>query len=198
MAVGTLTGRNGMSSGQGEAGSAVIEIRIEPGVGGMAERAVSREATRHMVGTSGRLEIGRMAREAVRRHRLEAAGGASLVATIAIDSRVCASQREAIIVLLDLPDRDLPSEHGVALCAVCSQLAPVDIGMAILAALSNVGKHGFDVALGAGDRGVHASQRVFRLIVVEFRNGADRPPGVGGVAVLARYVQVSVRAVRAG
>src|SRR5215469_17730093 len=85
----------------------------------------------------------------------------------------------------------------MALFAVCSQLALVDVSVAILAVLSNAGKYRPDVTLGAGDRLMHAPQRIFGLIVVEFRNGADRPPRIGGVAVLARYAQVSVWTVRA-
>jgi len=68
--------------------------------------------------------------------------------------------------------------------------------MAILAALPNVGEYGPDVTLGAGDGLMHAAQWIFCLVVVEFRNGADRPPRIGRVAVLAGYVQVSVWAVR--
>ena len=119
------------------------------------------------------------------------------MAGVAIHSRVCTSQRKAIVMLLDLADRDLPSEDSVALLAVCSQLAFVDVGMAILAALSNVGKYGFDVALGASHRRMHTTQRISRLVMVEFRNGAYRLPRIGSVAVLTRYVEISVRAVRA-
>ena len=57
VAVGTLTGRDRMSSRQGEAGSAVIEVRIGPGIRAMAELAVSGEATRDMTGTGGGFEI---------------------------------------------------------------------------------------------------------------------------------------------
>ena len=110
---------------------------------------------------------------------------------------MCAGQRKAIVVLLHFPNGNLPSANAMALFAVCSQLALVDVGVAILAALSNAGKYRPDVTLGAGDRLMHSPQRIFGLIVVEFRNGADRPPRISGVAVLARYAQVSVWTVRA-
>ena len=72
----------------------------------------------------------------------------------------------------------------------------MDVGVAILAALPDIGEHGLDVTFSAGHGRVQASQGILRLVMVEFRDGADRPPGVGGVAILARDVQVSVRTVR--
>ena len=75
-------------------------------------------------------------------------------------------------------------------------MALVDVGVAILAALSNICKYKFDVTLGAGDRLMHAAERIFCLVVVEFRNGTDWFPCVGRMAVLAGQAQVSVRTVR--
>jgi len=69
----------------------------------------------------------------------------------------------------------------------------MNIGMAVLASLPDVGEHRFHVTLRAGYRLVHAPKRVRRLIVIEFRNRADRPPGAGGVAVLAGNIQIPVR-----
>lgn len=43
---------------------------------------------------------------------------------------------------------------------------------------------------------MEASKRVARLIVIEFGNRANRSPRACGVAVLARNVQVSMRAMR--
>ena len=64
--------------------------------------------------------------------------------------------------------------------------------MAILTALSNIGEYEPDMTLGARNGGVHAAQRIFRLVVIEFRNGADRFPRICGVAVLASQVQIAV------
>lgn len=74
----------------------------------------------------------------------------------------------------------------------------MNIGMAVLASLSHVCEHWFDVTLGAGHGLMHAPEWVPRLTVIEFGDGADRPPRVGGMAVLARYVEISVRTVRTG
>src|SRR5258707_1021147 len=69
---------------------------------------------------------------ALRGHRLKLAGRPSLVAGIAVHRRVSSSQRKTIVMLLHLPNRDLPSPYGVALLAVRSQLPPVNVGVAIL------------------------------------------------------------------
>jgi hypothetical protein len=84
----------------------------------------------------------------------------------------------------------------VALFAVRSQLATMNVRVTVLASLSYVCEHWLDVALDASDGLVHAAQRVSRLIVIEFRDGADGPPALRGVTVLAGNVQISVRAVR--
>jgi hypothetical protein len=59
-----------------------------------------------------------MARVALRRHCDELAVGRAFMAGIAVHGRVRSGQRKAIVVLLDLLDRDLPSADGMALLAV--------------------------------------------------------------------------------
>lgn len=148
-----------------------------------------------MVRIAGGLEIRGVTGVAVCRHRLELTDRGSLVAGVAIHRRMCASQGKAIIVLLHLPNGNLPSANSMALLAVCAQLALVNIGVAVLASLTDIVEYRLDVTLRARHRFVHASEWVSRLIVIEFRNGADGSPSIGGVAVLARYVQISVRTV---
>ena len=145
-----------------------------------------------MVRIAGGLEIRGVTGVALRRHRLELAGRSSFMAGVAIHGRVRAGQRKAIIVLLHLPYGYLPPPNGMAPLAVCSQLALVDVGMAILTTLSNIGEYEPDVTSGAGYGRVHAAQGIFRLVVIEFRNGADRSPRICGVAVLASQVQIAV------
>ena len=60
-----------------------------------------------------------MAGIALRRHRLELAVGRAFVARIAVHGRVRSRERKAIVVLLHLLNRDLPSPDRVALFAVC-------------------------------------------------------------------------------
>jgi hypothetical protein len=72
----------------------------------------------------------------------------------------------------------------------------MDIRVAVLAALSYICEHWLDVTFGAGYRLMQAAKRVSRLIVIEFRDGTDRPPPARGVAVLTGNVQTSVWTVR--
>lgn len=106
------------------------------------------------------------------------------------------SQRKAVVVLLHLPNRDLPSPDGVALRAIRTQLPPMNVGVAILATLSNIGENRPDVTLSAVHCLVQPAQRIFRLVVIEFRSATDWFPCAGCVAVLTRYAQVSVRTMR--
>ena len=85
----------------------------------------------------------------------------------------------------------------MALLAIRPQLPLVDVGVAVLASLPDAGEDRLDVALDAGHRTVHAAQRIPRLIMIELRNRADRPPSAGRVAVLTRNVEIAVRTMRA-
>lgn len=134
---------------------------------------------------------------AVRRHCLKLTCRASLVAGVTIHGGVRTGEREAIVVLLNLLNGNLPSPHRVALFTVRTQLTFVDVGMAILAALSDIGENGPDVTFRARNRGVHATEWILRLVVIEFRDGSDRLPSVCCVAVLAGYIQISVGTMRA-
>lgn len=150
-----------------------------------------------MVRIAGRFEIADVAGVALRRHRLELAARRSFVAGVTIQRCVRSSQREAVVMLLHLLHRDLPPTNGVTPFAVRSQLPLMNVGMAVLAALSDAGEHRLDVALRTRNRCVHSAQGIFRLIVVEFWNATDRSPRSCRVAVLARNVQISMRTVGA-
>ncbi len=148
-----------------------------------------------MVGIGSVLIVGRVTGITLRRHGLKLAARGAFVAGVAVHRRVRPGQRETIVVLLNLVDRNLPAAHGVALLAIGAQLPAMNVGMTILAALAHVAEYRLGVALRTSDRRVHAAQRVSRLIVIEFRHRASRGPAVCGVAVLAGNVQISVRAV---
>ena len=195
MAVSALARRYRVPSGQRKPNRRVIEFRAHPVVGSVAGIARSRELGGDVVRTDRGLKICEVAGRAGRRHRLEFAIGRTLVAGIAVHGGVCSGQWEAVIVLLDLLNRDLPSSNRVTLFAVRSQLSLVDVGVAILASLANIVEHGLDVALCAGHGLVHAAQGISRLVVIELRNCADRSPGGRSVAVLARDIQIPVWAV---
>jgi hypothetical protein len=149
-----------------------------------------------MVWSCGGFEVCRMTGVALRSHRLKFAGGPSLVAGIAVHRSVRSSQREAVVMLLNLPNRDLPTTDRVALLAARSQLPLVNVGVTILATLSNIGENRPDVTFSAAHGLMHAAQRVFGLVVIEFWSAADWFPPGRCVAVLARNAQGAVWTMR--
>ena len=56
---------------------------------------------------------------------------------IAVNGGVGARQREAVVVLLNIFDGNLPSPNCMASLAISSQLAPVNISVAVLATLAD-------------------------------------------------------------
>ena len=73
----------------------------------------------------------------------------------------------------------------------------MNVGMAVLAALTDVGENHLDVAAGAGYGSVHTAQRIACLVMVELGHGTDRFPAIRRVTVLAGNGQVTVRRMRA-
>jgi len=96
----------------------VIELRIQPVIRGMAAIASGGEHRGHVVGKCCSLELRLVAGITLRRHRRELAVGRAFVAGIAVHGRVRSGQREAVVVLLYLLNRDLPSSDRMALFAV--------------------------------------------------------------------------------
>jgi len=134
-----------------------------------------------------------VARRAGSGKALELANGRALVAILAQHRRVRAQQGKAVLVIIDLLYGDLPALHGVTLRAVRPHFSLVNIGVTILAILADICKHGLGVALYALHFLVHATQRIFRFVVVEFRDCANGSPARGGVAILAWHGEGTVR-----
>jgi hypothetical protein len=103
-----------------------------------------------------------------------------------------AQERKAVLVIAHLLHGDIPTLHGMALRAVRTHLAAVDVGVAIGAVLAHVGEYGFYVALRALHFFMQAAEGVFRFVVIEFRDRADGPPARRGVTIFARNVQGAV------
>lgn len=80
VAIGAQPRRNGMSSAKRKSHRIVIEVRAEPGVGGMAVFAGRGELRCDVVGIACGLELLGVARITLRRHRLEVARGRALMA----------------------------------------------------------------------------------------------------------------------
>ena len=170
----------------------MIKFGVQPVVSAVATIAGGGKLGGDVIGIGGRLKILDVARIALRRKRLELGTRTALVARLAIQGGMGSCQREAIVVTLNLLNRNLPAANGVALFAIRAQLPAVNIRVAILAAQADVAEHRFHVALRASDRRMHAAQRVPRLVVIKFGNRADRLPGIRRMTVLAGEVEVTV------
>ena len=188
VAVGARPGRDRVSSGQRESDGIVIELGIQPVIRPVALFASGRVSERDMIRRRCAFVVRLMARIAHCGHGLELAVGRILVAGIAIDGGVSAGQRETIVVLLNILNRYSPSAHAMALLAICAQLAFVNIGVAVLAMCAYVAEHRLHMALRTRDILVKTAQRVTRLVVIEFGNGANRLPALSGVTVLTGNV----------
>jgi len=197
VAIDALAGRIRVSSSQKEPGHAVIKLGVQPVVCRVTALARGGELGRNVVRVGSVLKVRLVAGDACRGHGLELAVGAALVAGIAVDRCVGTGQRETIVVLLHIFNRDAPSADGVALLAIRAQLTLVNIGVAVLAALTDVGENHLYVTLDASDATVHTAQRIARLVVVELGNCSNRLPAIRGVAVLARDGQIAVWTTRA-
>lgn len=157
-----------------------------------------RETGSHVIGIARLLELRRMAAQAVGGKPLELADGGVFMAAVTLQQRVRSHQWETVEMLLDVLHRNSPPFHVVAVLAVCSKLAAVNIGVAIRAFRAGIAEHQVRVTLPAGDPFVHAAQGKLGLVVIKFGNAAYRLPRGEGVAVLAGEIQIAVRAARSG
>ena len=147
-----------MAPAENKSGRTVVETRdvgVQPVVSRVAVLASSREPRFDMTRVGGGREILLMAGIARRRHDLELTGRTALVAGVAIDSGMGASQRESVVVLLHVLNRNLPATNCVALFAISSELALVNIGVAVLATFADIRKNHLHVAGSAGYGRVH-------------------------------------------
>lgn len=191
--------QRGVHAGEGKTGKAqVVEFGSEPGIHAVACLAGSRETRSRVIGIAGLLELRPMAAQTVGGEPLELAHRGVLVAAVALQQRVRSHQRKTVEVLLDVLHRNSPPFHVVAVFAVRSKLAAVNVGVAVRAFRAGIAEHQVRVALAARNSFVHPAQGKLRLIVIKFRNVADWLPGGEGMAVLAGEIQVAVRAARGG
>ena len=143
-------------------------------------------------------EISLVARQALRREALELSNSCTLVARIAIHGGVRADQREPVHVLIDLLDRNAPTSHRMALLAIRSHLALVNISVTFRALRAHIRKHRLRMALRARNPFVHSTQWILGGVVIELRNSANRFPAAQRVTVLAGNAQASVGTARVG
>ena len=170
----------------------MVEFRAKPGVHRVAAFAGGGELQTHMVNRRGQ-EILLVTRVAGRRQARELPRRRSLVALLALHKCVRASQGEAVLVVLDGVDRNLPALDGMAALAIRAKLPPVNVSVTVRAVRTGVLEDQAGVALGARYLLMHASQRIRRMIVIEFRVRTNWFPTCVCMAVLARNRQGTVR-----
>ena len=123
--------------------------------------------------------------------------GPHLVTRVAIHPRVRSNQREAVLVLIDVVNGNLPTIGVVAEVALGAILAAMQIGVAVLALDGGVAEIEVLVAVGALHFGVPATQRKLGFRMVEFKFGAQRLPALCVVTLLASDLElVTVRALK--
>jgi len=120
VAVDTLPWRHRVPAGQRKPNRGVIELGVQPVIRQVARCTVCGEMRGDVIRIRAALEIRGVTGIALRRHRLKFTLGRAFVAGVACDGRVGSRQRKAVIVLLNLLHRDLPSADGVALLAIRS------------------------------------------------------------------------------
>ena len=111
---------------------------------------------------------------------------------------VRAHQWETVLVTLDLFHRCHPSLDRVTGLAVGTELALVNVGMAVGAFVTHIGKDRLGMTAGAGHTLMHATQGITGTVVIKFRDCADGFPADRGMTILTRQVQISVRAASLG
>ncbi len=117
-----------------------------------------------------------------------------LVTGITVHCRMRPNQREAVLMLIDVVDRDLPSDVAMAEIALGGILSAVDIRVAVLTLIADFREHEVTVAILATNALVHSTQRETGLAMFELQNVTKRLPTLRSMAILAGYLQCTVRA----
>lgn len=182
-------------SHESESGPRVIEGCRQPSVSGMAGFTGRGESQGLVIETERFciLIVLDVTGDAVGAQSLELAHRRPHVARGALNRCVSPQEREAIPMLLNSLHGDVPSIHGVALLALGSELAAMQIRMTIRALCPNIAEHQFEVAEPAVHFPVHSPQREMCLVVIKFGKASDGLPTRERVTVLTTDVQWAVR-----
>ena len=130
-----LAREGAVHSGESEAGVfEMVKAGAEPTVHGVAALAGGWEACCNVIDYRS-LKVFLMAGNAGSGESGELTCCSTLVAGFAINKSVRADKREAVLMVFDCLDGDVPSLDGVAVFAVRTHLAAMDIGMAVGAML---------------------------------------------------------------
>ena len=164
----------------------MVEVGVKPVikiVAALTVRGSKGRASAGVRGIRGVLPVLKVAGIALGGETVKDSRSELFVALVALHGRVSAKKREAILMILDLLDGNVPALNGVTLRAVGTHLPAVNIGVAIRTILAYVGEDRLGVARDAFHLFMHAAKGIGGFVVVEFRNGTDRAPGSRSVAV---------------
>jgi hypothetical protein len=137
----------------------MVELRTHPVVHRVALLAARRQIQLNVV-QAGSLRVNKvslMARVTGGGKSLELPDRSALVAGSAIQRGMRPDQREAVDVLVDLLDGNVPSLDGMALLTVRAHLPLVNIRMAVSALRSHIRENQLGMALRAADAFVHTA-----------------------------------------
>jgi hypothetical protein len=148
-----------------------------------------------MIRRLGTAKIVQMTTHALRRQTLpvERTDCSYLVAGVAIDCRMRANERKPVLMLINSVNRNLPTRIAVAQVTLGSILAPVNIGMTVLALSTDVRKNRIDVALLALHFRMETAKRKTCPAVVELWNSSYGHPALCGVAIFTPDIKSAVR-----
>ena len=181
-------GQCGMGAGEGEITECgMVELRAQPVIHRMADRAVQREARLLMRWVLRGLKIGPVADDALRAHPREDSIRTTLMAALALYPRMRAQKREAIRMVerTDLAGRR-PASYGMALFAPGTHLRAMQVGMAARTVMRSIPEDLAYMAAAAGYVRMHVAQGISGLgIVIELRMSAGRRPRRGCVTRFA-------------
>src|SRR5882757_3212900 len=129
---------------------------------------------------------------------IELSDGSHLVAGIAIHHCVSADQRKAVLVFVDVVDRNLPTIRVVTKFAFGPIFPTMEIGVAVLTLIRSIGEVEISVAVPTCHSGMAPAKRKACLRMVELSLTSDRLPISCGMTVLARDVELSMRTTNRG
>lgn len=137
-----------MHAGQREAcDRRMIERSTEPVIGAVTGFASRGEIEGLVVNHAGRVHVvGHVAGGAVRSQAGELSDGGAGMARDTVESGVRSKEREAILVILHVLNRDVPALHRVTFLTARSELAAMQVRMAIHALGSDIRKNWVGVA----------------------------------------------------
>jgi hypothetical protein len=189
MAIEAYAGRIGVCIREREAGACMVEFGVQPRVRPVATFARRGETGGHMVRVGCCLKVVRVARVALGGEPLKLSRGCAFVARFAVNSRVRTDQRKTILMVAYRLHSNSPTLNRVARFAIRTELSAVKVRMAVCTFLTHAREHQFDVALRARHFFMHPAEGVARLVVLKFRDAADRLPTQRCMAVFARNVK---------